>query len=542
MLIGWVSDERDLALAGVAVELARDGALVATAHTTASGAIHVGDDVVPGEHRVTLARDGYGPKHVLAQVDPDAPLRLRLLPDELTGFVWPKWSRAPEPAELRLHSPEPIRAELWRYGLEKERVELLGWLDDHGPRAMAQILPDGDFTQTGVDWNRHGYATPGLVRRVRAPERSGLYYVHAETPSGDFFACPWIVAPRVPSARVAVLAATMNWNAYNNFGGRSNYVNADGLPAVPTVNARLDLDRYRIGPMTTQSARNDAYPPLSFERPERDCHVPREERSTDPMTGRLASTLAPGVWRLLAWLEREGFDYDLYADNQLHDGTLELDAYDVLLTDPHPEYWTRTMYERTKAWVELRGGRLMYLGGNGIDCEVELSADGTAARYLTQQPDPDDPADAHLESRFHRTVAPQSELLGVTFTHAGEGTAAPYETLAPEHWAFAGTGLGAGDAFGFASLHERTPGGASGHETDKRTASSPDDLVVLARGLNADGGGAEMVHRDLAGDGGEVFSTGSITWIATLLVDDATSRITANVLDRFTRRPDTGAA
>ena len=39
---------------------------------------------------------------------------------------------------------------------------------------------------------------------------------------------------------------------------------------------------------------------------------------------------APGEWRLLGWLEREGFAYDYYAEAQLHDGTLQLDAYRVL--------------------------------------------------------------------------------------------------------------------------------------------------------------------------------------------------------------------
>ena len=37
-----------------------------------------------------------------------------------------------------------------------------------------------------------------------------------------------------------------------------------------------------------------------------------------------------------------------------------------------PEYWSRDAYFRLKQWVFERGGRLMYLGGNGIDCEVEL--------------------------------------------------------------------------------------------------------------------------------------------------------------------------
>jgi hypothetical protein len=30
------------------------------------------------------------------------------------------------------------------------------------------------------------------------------------------------------------------------------------------------------------------------------------------------------------------------------------------------------MYERVKEWVFRRGGGLMYLAGNGVNCEVEL--------------------------------------------------------------------------------------------------------------------------------------------------------------------------
>ena len=33
---------------------------------------------------------------------------------------------------------------------------------------------------------------------------------------------------------------------------------------------------------------------------------------------------------MLGWLEREGFEHDLYSDHQLHDGTLDLDAYRAL--------------------------------------------------------------------------------------------------------------------------------------------------------------------------------------------------------------------
>ncbi len=35
------------------------------------------------------------------------------------------------------------------------------------------------------------------------------------------------------------------------------------------------------------------------------------------------------------------------------------------------------MYDRVKQWVFEEGGRLVYLGGNGLNCEVELLANGS---------------------------------------------------------------------------------------------------------------------------------------------------------------------
>ncbi|HEY8503165.1 MAG TPA: N,N-dimethylformamidase beta subunit family domain-containing protein, partial [Gemmataceae bacterium] len=102
------------------------------------------------------------------------------------------------------------------------------------------------------------------------------------------------------------------------------------------------------------------------------------------------------------------------------------------------------------------------------------------------------------------------------------------------HWVFAGTGLRRGDVFGERVLHQRCPDGASGHETDKLSPSSPKNAVLLARGLNADGGGAHLVTFETP-SGGAVFSAGSITYPTGLLCDLFLSRITANVLRRFLR-------
>ena len=69
---------------------------------------------------------------------------------------------------------------------------------------------------------------------------------------------------------------------------------------------------------------------LSFDRPEPINHIDVTTEITDPIEGRAACHIAPAEWRLLGWLEREHFAYDYYAETQLHDGTLDLDAYKVL--------------------------------------------------------------------------------------------------------------------------------------------------------------------------------------------------------------------
>src|SRR3989454_12694374 len=100
---------------------------------------------------------------------------------------------------------------------------------------------------------------------------------------------------------------------------------------------------------------------ISFDRPEPHNHIFDNAEVTDPVRGRVQCGQAPGEWRLLGWLEREGFEFDLYAEAQLHDGTLNLDAYRVLILSIHPEYWTPEMYLPVKRWGFERGGRPMYL-------------------------------------------------------------------------------------------------------------------------------------------------------------------------------------
>ncbi|HJN10244.1 MAG TPA: DUF6605 domain-containing protein [Pirellulaceae bacterium] len=363
MLVGYVSDERYVAVPDALFEF-RSFDRVVVARSTISGAIYA--DVQPGEYQVVLGCDGFGSKLVTVHVRADQPYHFRLLSDGLLGYMWPKCVASGEQSEFRVHAIEEYELELWRYGAEKKFVRRIGTFDEHGPRANMQITPDGDFTQTGIQWNRFGYHGAALSQAIEAPELSGLYYLHARSKSGAYFSFPWIVSPRRPTAPIAVLAADITWNAYNSFGGRSNYIHADQFPETPTVNARLELSRY-------------------------------------------------------------------------------------------------------------------------TDAE-------------------------------HRTYDSDS-----------------YQVIDDGHWCFAETGLGSGETFGEKSLHQRIPGGASGHETDKITPRSPPNVRLLAKGTNPDNGGAEIIHFETP-NGGQVFSVGSIAWPACIMVDQAVSTITANVIRRFANR------
>jgi hypothetical protein len=532
MLIGYVSDERYVALPDVLLEFLDAGGGSWETRSRASGAVHL--DLPPGRYRVVLQKPGFGAKFSDVTIPSPMPYHFRLLSDGLLGYAWPKWVRSGEKSEFRVHSVEPYKLELWRYGWEPEFVQALGWHDEHGPRATMQVVPDGDFTRTGACWNQVGYRNSVHSQFVPGPERSGLYYFRGSTPSGRQFAFPWIVAPARPTAPLAVLASNLTWNAYNNFGGRSNYIHADGFPETPTINSRAELKRYNDAGHFTWDA--DEYPALSLDRPEPFNHIDFSERITDPIEGRQACHLAPAEWRLLGWLEREGFAYDYFAETQLDEGTLDLSAYRALVTAVHPEYWTRRMYDRVKDWVFRQGGRLLYLGGNGLNCEVDVRPDGSVIYNNGKLRGLDVAGLGGKESRLHIRYESEANLLGVVFTPAGAMTGAPYRVVDGSHWIFAGTGLRTGDLFGQNSLHQRCPGGASGHETDKVSPSSPGNVGILARGINPDGGGAEMVIFDTPG-GGAVFSVGSINYVASLPVDDSVSRITATVLRNFLEGP-----
>ena len=167
----YVSDENYVAIPDVLADFESNGSTL-TLRSSARGAFL--GELPPGKYRVTLTHPEFGAKSANVELGGERPFQFRLLSHTLLGFMWPKWVRSGEQSEIRTHSHEQFQLSLWRYGWQKEFVQMVSWFDEHGPEATRQITPDGDYSQTGVDWNRHGYQGRHPQQFLTAPDRSGL--------------------------------------------------------------------------------------------------------------------------------------------------------------------------------------------------------------------------------------------------------------------------------------------------------------------------------------------------------------------------------
>src|SRR5207302_3188107 len=79
--------------------------------------------------------------------------------------------------------------------------------------------------------------------------------------------------------------------------------------------------------------------PLSMRRP-----FSHSGLDADHPDGPFTNHLAGGEWRLLAWLEREGLEYDFIAGEELHACPDLLANYRAVVLNTHCEYVSKQMY------------------------------------------------------------------------------------------------------------------------------------------------------------------------------------------------------
>jgi hypothetical protein len=340
---------------------------------------------------------------------------------------------------------------------------------------------------------------------VPAEWPSGMYSARCRDETGTVSHIVFIVKPAsVQPGRIAVLASTNTWNAYNSWGGRSKYSSPPGAV-------------------------------LSFERP---------SPGTSPVDdGHINHVTRAEGW-ILGWLEDARYPVDVYAESDFHAGIDGMPDYAALVLSTHPEYWTDEMLDQLDAYL-ASGGSLLYLGGNGLWERVEL--DLVENVLIGLHGDETEPRNVNYYHNLHPDRPPRA-ILGVSTRGNNYMTFGPYRAVNADHRFFKSTGVFNGHEFGQTGLN----GAASGWEVDTSVpgtapdgvivnANSPSDdrgvppnnLVVLARGTNAGAlgeDGADMIVYDTPA-GGVVFSVGSLSFGGSLIQDPVLQKIVGNVLD-----------
>ncbi|MDO8213111.1 N,N-dimethylformamidase beta subunit family domain-containing protein [Conexibacter sp. CPCC 206217] len=403
---------------------------------------------------------------------------------------------------------------------------------------------------------------------------SGVYALRVRGERGAEDRIPFFVlpAPGTPRPRVALMVPTFTYLAYANsqLSDRIDYevfgltdrdrrpserdVQLEGAPEL--TGSLYDVHRDGSGRCYSSALR----PILSF-RPEWQSamqHAPRH----------LSAELY-----LTNWLERLGEPYDVITDGSVHAGGVEsLAPYDVVITGTHPEYVSEPQVAALEQFV-ARGGRLMYLGGNGfywvtsVDRErphvIEVRRGNAGTRTWDSRP-----GEVHHSTTGepgglwrHRGRAP-NRLVGVGMASQGWDLKAPGYRRAPASfapelaWIF--------DGFGEDELEFGAEGlvmdGAAGDEIDRFdvrigsprhgavVASSTghsryyklvhEDLPMSRDGLGGDENPdvrSDLTYVPWAGGGG-VFAVGAIAWAGAMALrefDNPVARLTTNVLRRF---------
>jgi len=413
-----------------------------------------------------------------------------------------------------------------------------------------------------------GWRTTATIA-LPATLASGVYAAKLTTAGGDRYV-PFFVAPAIGAERnrIAVLLPTFTYLAYANEHVREGVPEYEDIQTWPS-RQDLEISAHRDFGLSLYD-RHDDGTGVCYSS------VLRPVLNLDPsyrfwLFGGPVH-LGEDLY-LLDWLERLGHRYDIVTDHLVHaEGAAALDGYSVVLTGSHPEYSSSQLLDALQAHVD-RGGRLMYLGGNGFYWVTSV-----------------DPAEPHIieirrgtagsrvwESApgegYHSTTGepggiwryrgrPPNRLFGVGFAAQGADAKAPgyRRVLSAEltgEWGFAFDGIAPDEIIGEAGL---LLGGAAGNEIDRAdvTRGTPAETIVLATStghsdayqltledmlLNAPGqGGSQqpLVRSDITitpyASGGCVFSVGAITWLGALAYngyDNSAARLTRNILERF---------
>ncbi len=430
-------------------------------------------------------------------------------PRELEGYAVRAWAAQGEPRAFCLRSPY------------SENSFVVERYVGHGPDGdRFETVARVSFGRSQPDLPAHpgaGCGWPVTLRLDTDGWAQGTYRATIEADGADAeavrqSAVTFLVGPRAPGGRVAVLAPVTTWAAYNPWGGTSLYHNELG-PELPVYahahRPNPALDWSPVGAMHAMAAEAPAFAWIDAE------------------VARLGH--AEGA--------------DLYPDWMLEHPE-RLASYRVVVLAYHCEYASDAMRDGLDR-VLAGGASLLALGGNQLYWRARWNADHSRVEC---RKDGSAFADGARGGLWRRRGRPEDEVLGVRFSTPGTGTYAPYRVHDAGHWLFAGLDLADGDLFGQSGT---TPLPLCGDETDAPTWLTRGSAEVVARGLNRsdaiDGDYTLWQPRDPAWDGSAggtialttrsprqaVLATGAIHSPSGLGADAVFSHLVRRFLERY---------
>lgn len=268
--------------------------------------------------------------------------------------------------------------------------------------------------------------------------------------------------PRPLPGRPLLVLSTNTYNAYNQWGGRCLYSGA----------ARVSFAR----PLERGYLRRPAAP---FET-DFDGRVANIAEPSDPEHRRLTEYQAAHhypLWtassgwhnwerRFMRWASEANIELDVAINSDLEFHPDVLEGCQLMLSVGHDEYWSWGMRDTVDDFVD-RGGNWAIFSGNTSFWQVRYENEGRTMVCHKGRARVDDPV-LGTDQRHRLTSMwsdpligrPETRSIGLTFSRGGYhrvGQGVPrgsgaYTVHRPEHWAFADTGLRAGDQLGAGSF------------------------------------------------------------------------------------------
>lgn len=320
--------------------------------------------------------------------------------------VWPG-------QQLVLHVAGDVprfRAAFYRWNGSLEHMLTSAWLGCEQAPARG---PADDW-----DWPEYAFAIPQSWP-------SGAYLAHLEQPGA--------AAPHLALRDAAVLFVVRGaaagkllykiplatYNAYNHAGGGCFYDNPPR--SVEPPGASLSLRRPGCGIGGPVFGADDYYDPGS----------PRQ-------------SFAHWDARFIAWLCMNGYAPEFCTDLDIHADPGLCSRYQLLLSAGHDEYWSEAMRDGVEDFI-AGGGNAAFFSANLCWWRIHVSQG--AASMACHQGGPDGARDLWWRAR------PEDALGGVSYRHGGgwwDGARSTrgFVVQQPDHWVFAGTGLGLGEPVG----------------------------------------------------------------------------------------------